>query len=347
MDGSPRRYIPWLTIALAVANVIVFGIELAAGGGFMWGPTPQRAFELGANFGPVTLDGEPWRLLTSMFLHFGILHLAANMVFGLYGVGQYVEAMYGRAAYAAVYLVSGLTGSLASAIHAKAVSAGASGAIFGLMGAFVAFLIVHRDKMDPVQRQRQIRGVGSMIVLNIAVGLQAKGIDMSAHLGGLVGGFLVGLALEIRRVPGAARARARRALVVAVLGTGLVVGATYVVPHSAMGGLAFETGFKDFAALESKVLDRWNGVVVEATSLGDDEMARIIETEILPQWAEAKRVYLVGGGKTPALLDYIEARRDGWTTMLDGLRQHDTDAITRGVARMKDADAILKQLSPN
>ena len=128
--AQPALAFPYVTVALAALNVIVFGVAVAAGADPM-SPDPDTMFELGGNFGPVTLAGEPWRLFTSMFLHYGILHLAMNML-GLLDGGRHVERMYGRAAYIALYVFAGLAGSLASALSGQAVSAGASGEIFGV-----------------------------------------------------------------------------------------------------------------------------------------------------------------------------------------------------------------------
>src|SRR5688572_25374045 len=124
MDPEKRRQIPWVTIALAVANVAVFVWELSRGADAME-PTAQWMAEHGGNFGPVTLDGEQWRLLTSMFLHYGVLHIVMNMI-GLLDGGRHVERMYGRAGFVAIYLVSGLAASLATSLRANVVSAGAS-----------------------------------------------------------------------------------------------------------------------------------------------------------------------------------------------------------------------------
>ena len=174
---------------MIAANVAAFGVELAFGAS-AWAPDARVIVALGANFSPLTLGGQPWRLLSSMFLHFGLIHLGMNMIC-LYQA-RVVEQIFGRLGYTAIYFASGLLGSVASIARGKlVVSAGASGAVFGVYGAFLAYLLVRRSALDPAAWQSTIRSVGIFLALNFAISLQAKGIDVSAHVGGVIGGFAV------------------------------------------------------------------------------------------------------------------------------------------------------------
>ena len=141
--------------------------------------------EWGAKYNPLIVDGEWWRLFTSMFLHIGFLHLFMNSL-ALYFLGTLVERIYGSVRFIVVYIVAGLTGSLASFAFMDAVSAGASGAIFGCFGALLYFGVIHRELF--------FRTMGSnvilILVINLVFGFMVQGIDMGAHLGGLAGGFL-------------------------------------------------------------------------------------------------------------------------------------------------------------
>ena len=204
--------------------------------------------EHGGNYGSATLGGEPWRLFTSMFLHYGVLHLAMNML-GLIDGGRHVERMYGRAGFVALYLVAGLAGSLATSLRSNVVSAGASGAIFGVFGAFGAFLLLHRDRLDKEEVTKQSRGLLIFLVYNLYIGITAQGIDVVAHLGGLGAGFLAGLALELGTHTGPSTIR--RSLAVAVIGCALVFAATLIAPRP-VNALA------DLAEVEGVVLERWN-----------------------------------------------------------------------------------------
>jgi rhomboid protease GluP len=130
-----------------------------------------------------------------MFLHFGIVHIALNMVC-LYQA-RVVEQLFGHLGFIAIYLLAGLGGGVASLVagSAYAVTAGASGAVFGIYGAFGAFLVLRRSQIQTDAWQRTARSIGTFLVLNLMIGLTAKGISLSAHVGGVIVGFGVGAAL--------------------------------------------------------------------------------------------------------------------------------------------------------
>jgi rhomboid protease GluP len=213
-----RRTSPWLTYLLIAANVAMFGVELACGADAM-SPTPQQILDLGGSFPPLTLGGQWWRLGSSMFLHFGIVHLGLNMLC-LYQA-RVVEQLFGRLGFLAIYLVAGLGGGIASLVASATniVSAGASGAVFGVYGAFGAFLLLRRSEIEEASWKRTGRSLAQFLGLNLFIGLVATGISLSAHVGGLVTGFVMGTALLAGAR--AAEQRALRALVLIVVGIAL------------------------------------------------------------------------------------------------------------------------------
>lgn len=301
-------------------------------------PTPQWMADHGGNFGPLTFAGEPWRMLTSMFLHYGALHIAMNMI-GLIDGGRHVERMYGTAGFLALFLISGLVGSFATALRANVVSAGASGAIFGVFGAFGAFLFLHRDRLDKEQVKKQSRGLLIFLAYNIFFGMTAKGIDLVAHAGGLVAGFLVGIALEVGTDHG--HSTTRRSLIVLVLGAALVFGGSLVVPRP-------NNPLAEFVTVETKLLGRWNEVVkqVDAETVDDAKLADIIETELLPPWRVARATYekeAEGPLRSP-MMEYLRAREEGWEIMRAGLREEDGDKVKAGMKRFAEGDAVLAKL---
>lgn len=182
-----------VTWALLAVNLAVWLLmELSGGSG-----RTTTLIRFGAMYGPLIGMGEYWRLFTAIFLHAGILHLVLNCV-GLWIIGRLVEGLYGHFRFIAIYLIAGLSGSALSYVFNKAaVAAGASGAIFGILGALTAYFLAHRGLMGDMGRQN-LTGLAVVVALNLAVGLIIPGIDNWAHLGGLAGGFVVGLALAPR-----------------------------------------------------------------------------------------------------------------------------------------------------
>lgn len=178
-----------LTIALIVINVVVFGIETIAGGS----ENTQVALRFGASYAPLVLSGEYYRLFTAMFLHFGAFHLLTNMV-SLGVLGPAVEKMFGKIRFLLVYLIGGIVGNLLSifldtVLNRNALSAGASGAIFALFGAYLVMAFSKKFTGLSVSR------VLIAIVIAVVPGIEMQSINMSAHLGGLAGGFIVSLIL--------------------------------------------------------------------------------------------------------------------------------------------------------
>ena len=183
LDGIARmlRRSP-VTSAIAAINVLVFLLVEAAGGS-----TDLRVLvRWGAQATPLLAQGELWRLFTSMFLHIGLVHLLANM-WALVIFGPLFERSVGRVRYVALYLASGLAGSAATALFVSrsSVSAGASGAIFGLLGAFAVLgFRLRGTQLGSTWTRHALVLIG----LNVVLGLTVPSIGLEAHLGGLVAG---------------------------------------------------------------------------------------------------------------------------------------------------------------
>ena len=185
-----RNYkkLPICTIAIAAANVLIF-----LGLSFM-GMTEDSAFmmEHGAMYVPYLMNGERYyTLITSMFLHFGFSHLMNNMVM-LLVIGYSLEPEIGKIRFLLIYLGSGLMGNFVSAWFdvsqgSYAVSAGASGAIFGIVGALLYVAIRNHGRVGEIST----RGLVLMAGLSLYYGFTAQGVDNAAHIGGLISGFLL------------------------------------------------------------------------------------------------------------------------------------------------------------
>jgi rhomboid protease GluP len=204
----------------------MFAFELSKGTG-LGGPSLEEMVAIGANYGPLTRHGQAWRLLTAMFLHGGPLHVGMNMVC-LYQVAI-VERLLGRAEFFALYFAAGLVGGLASvATHPDTVSLGASGAVFGMFGAFAAIMVVRRKQMAPEVWGRTMRNLAAFFGINLVFGLAQRGIDLSAHVGGLAAGFVGAFVLAKSATPGSGHVL--RAVVVATLGLGIALVGLYALP---------------------------------------------------------------------------------------------------------------------
>jgi membrane associated rhomboid family serine protease len=183
---------PFVTQALIAINVGVYVLELVLGGEL--NGTGNWLYENGVLFGPLVADGEWWRLLTSAFLHYGIFHLGINMLV-LWFIGPALEEYLGHGRYALLYVVSGLAGAAGALIWSpNALTVGASGAIWGIMGAAL------------VLEARRIYVFGGqalgLVVLNLAFTFLVPGVSIGGHVGGLVGGALAALAFSsLRRTP--------------------------------------------------------------------------------------------------------------------------------------------------
>ncbi len=191
----PARSPYSITIALIAINVLVF-LAMVVSGVSLTQPTTRDILLWGGDFGPLTVGAHQWwRLLTSCFLHFGIIHIGMNM-YVLYLIGPFIEIVFGRMRYLVIYFIAGLAGSIVSvAVHPLAVGAGASGAIFGLYGAVFGFLLIRRRTLNPAAVSSITRSAGIFVLYNVVYGSISGTTDISAHLGGLLAGFLTGMLL--------------------------------------------------------------------------------------------------------------------------------------------------------
>ena len=188
-NNDTRTFTPVLTYALTIINVIIFFIEIIAGGS----EDTETLLRLGAAYTPYIIEKHEWyRLILPIFMHFGIEHIASNSL-ALLAMGQYVEAYYGRVRYIIIYMISGIAGNLLSvAIElftgSYAVSAGASGAICGLLCSMIIFAI------DPKTRKSfPISRIIISLALVLLPGFTDASVNAAAHLGGVIAGFLTGL----------------------------------------------------------------------------------------------------------------------------------------------------------
>lgn len=288
----------YVTYAIIAINILIF-IAMAVQGVGIITPDTIAVIKWGANLAPLTLGGEWWRLLSSVFLHFGILHLLLNM-YALYFIGSYLEPMLGKVRYIAAYLCAGLLASLISVIWHKDVlvpSAGASGAIFGMFGVFLALLTT--SIIPKHVKNALLQSVLIFVGFNVFYGFKPNsGIDNAAHLGGLISGMVIGYIYYFSfKQPTVKKA---------YVFSGVITAATIVIlavilnkektPPKEMdytSGQIYNKGEGKFgakkmelAALEEKAL----AVYKDANTQEPEKLSGELETITLPAWNEAQAI---------------------------------------------------------
>jgi len=243
-ERQPVMRTPWIgrgessigltQIIFGICAAVFLGMVLASGNPLAFLHPTQKfptseSIHWGANLGALTFSGEWWRLITNVFLHGGLLHIAFNM-WCLWNLGALCESLYGRWTYAAIYLICGLGASLASAAwHPFIPSVGASGAIFGLAGALIAAFKLGEFSVPRSALSGTLRSLGAFVVYNLIFGAVIPGIDNTAHIGGLVTGLIIG-ALIALLAPRQEQAPRRVAVFLVVI-VGLAGGAIGTAHH--------------------------------------------------------------------------------------------------------------------
>ena len=218
-----------VTHAIFGINVAVFIAMALAGVSMLDNPAGQDLVRWGANFGPLTVSGQWWRLLTCVFIHGGLLHIGFNM-WCLWSLGRLAESVYGHWTFATLYLICGLAASLASVIRNPVIlSVGASGAIFGIAGALIASFYLGEFSMPRAALSGTLRSVVIFVGYNLFFGAVIARTDNAAHIGGLLMGLLLG-ALIAKVAPG--HDDFLRRIAVMLVGALLVVGAVMWLQHS-------------------------------------------------------------------------------------------------------------------
>ena len=351
---SPR--VP-VTVALVAINTLVFIATLLAGAEFLI-PVGKLQIAWGSNFGPYTADGGWWRLFTSLFIHFGIAHLILNMI-ALVMFGPLVERLYGSVNYLLIYLLAGIAGGLASISWQPDVnSAGASGAIFGILGALVAAQLRAGDSF-PVDILRPIRDTTLVYLgLSLYAGFKYKGIDNAAHLGGLTAGFLIGLAAA-RPITGEcsySRSDLRRLIqLLPVAAVVLAVGLWFAQRASAsmVGEGLFRRTAHWIWAREPTINQKFNAALSLDANAKEDHTALIktLETVVMPFWREAgdRLATIELSSNSPdrstleVLQDLTDGRADAFQLLDDGLRNNDPKVIAKAGQDLKEVEQTAKE----
>jgi rhomboid protease GluP len=339
-----------ITSGLVLLNVLVFVFTFAAGVGF---PASKGTVGIawGANFGPYTTDGEWWRLVTSPFLHFRLIPLLVNLL-ALGAFGPLAERLLGKLPYLLVYLAAGLVGGLASlSLHPDVNSAGASGAIMGVVGALLAVALRGR-RTYPISIWRPMRQAALLFTGAVfLLGLAPKGVDNPAHVGGLVTGFGLGLLL-FRPTEDHPQSSSRRAtlylsaaIVLIVLLVAGVLGARRASKTLTGDGLYSQTTH----ALQKRKIAVDAGIRADLAAAKADPQNRAkllsyLDSVALPFWNDAvarmEGLELPASSANKSNLDDIQRfareRRDSIQHVIAGLRSADPGQVAIAETQLQD-----------
>ena len=349
--ATPRAYITHLLIAL---NVGVF-LVMAVLGVSVTGGHAEEYLRFGANFAPLTTGGEWWRLVTCLFIHAGILHLVFNM-WALWDGGRLIERLFGNGGFLALYLFAGVCGSCASMLwNQHVISAGASGAVFGVFGALLAYMTVERGSIPPDTLNRLRVSSSIFVMYSLFYGFVQSGIDNAAHLGGLAGGFVMGLSLARPLNAGPRRGgNARRAALAVLLAAVTLPTAALLTPDTSRvyrQAIELQKEVDAFNTEEKRLRAAFQDIAEQSRARKIDATAALNElrTNLLPAWdaAVARLANLELDAKAPArkdyelLLRYATLRRDGMTALADFLATDDPSYASRiSELRSAAADAL-------
>jgi rhomboid protease GluP len=347
---------PWVSPALVAINVVVFAMMVVAGAGLF---TPDGAVHVawGSNFGPYTTDGQWWRLFTSMFLHFGLIHIALNM-WALWDLGRLAERLYGNWVFLALYILAGLAGSIASVTWNNNVnSAGASGAIFGVLGALLAYMLDKRNEVPISVMKKHRNATLAFIAYSLFYGLSHKGVDNAAHIGGLVAGVILGFAMARPLDPARRQGVARIAIPIAIAAVALVL---LTLPLRGVGehfreDQKFRQALNDASTRETVSVAAAKKIADEAAKgllTGPQATARF-EREVAAPYrqsaTEIGNIRLDSGSKLAELHQmstrYFNSRIQAYDLMLDAMRLNDDAKIKLATEKLLEGNKIVSDFN--
>ncbi|HXC01129.1 MAG TPA: rhomboid family intramembrane serine protease [Opitutaceae bacterium] len=360
MPGSPT---PWTSVTnqLIAANVIVFVIMAGLlGAGWVEATNIMPYIRYGANNGAATTDGEWWRLVTCMFLHFGIMHLAFNM-WALYQAGHLVEKLFGRLLYTLAYFGSGIFASLASiAWHGdKMWSAGASGAIFGIYGALLGYMLREKLALPRNFFQPLLRSTLFFAGYNIIYGMIHPEIDSAAHIGGFLSGFGLGWLIALPIDPASRlkllRPRFWLGVTVVCVGAGLGMAFTPRFDYSVRDEIAWQDSFQGVAEKEPPLTksNEEQFAQYQASDQSRADYAHWITTKLIPFYAQLQQKIAalklepgkVTGKRRTAVLQMLQTKLAGYQHLLKGVQENNSQEIALYLESERDVQQQMARIT--
>ncbi len=339
----------FVTPALILINVGVFA-AMIAGGVDPVSPSIEHLLSWGANYAPMTTGGEWWRLLTSNYVHIGFIHIAFNM-WVLWDAGRLVERLLGNIGFIIMYILSGVVGSFTSVLwNPTVVGAGASGAVFGVYGCLIGFLLLSRGSIP----NKVLTGISSsalaFIAYNVFYAIGEEGIDMAAHIGGLATGFLCGVLMRLPLDSGSAGRRWVRNGIVGGVGAAVIA----LAIGNGMGHVVdVQAALFRFGEVEERVFAKFNDTAekAQANELSDTQVSLILDQEILIPWRAARvafetmdNVPIQQKPRFDKLVTYMNLREEAWQLLLQGIRTGNEELANSFWETMQEAEQILVEL---
>jgi rhomboid protease GluP len=338
---------PWTSITnlIIAVNVVVYIAMGLAGAGWIETESIRPYLLYGANNAALTTQGEWWRAVTCMFLHFGILHLALNM-WALYQSGHLVEKLFGRLLFTLVYLGSGIVGSFATLWwHGDEVtSAGASGAVFGVFGGLLGYLLREKHGVPRRVFQPMLKSTLTFAGYNLLFGAIVPHIDNSAHIGGFLGGIVLGwccavpLDVEARRRLSLPRLALGTAALAGLVAMGVALAPRYQHQVNIREDLAWSEAMRTSNAAEQQMLARTKTLVARyENDKNAEELTRWIENDALPfyaSWLEWVRTFQTTANTDTArqrdlFVRLLQLKVEGLQQLRKDLLAGDSEAFAR------------------
>lgn len=334
---------PRVTQALIATNIAVYLYAGMAGAGW-WSGNAEALLKLGGNFAAATAQGEWWRLLSAMFLHAGIIHLAFNM-WALWDGGRIAERLFGSRNCAVIYLASGLMGGIVSINWQQSnVGVGASGAVFGIYGALFIALALRKDLLPQTVSKRMMTFMAIFMTYSLINGAKA-GIDNAAHFGGLFAGLLLGV--------GFVASTARKWLATVAAGILLAMGSARAVDavQPVRDEMAFRAFIVAYTADENRINQAAQTLLASARTLPPQEFVHRIDREVVAGWQEQHKRIFALTNLTPRnqrlrdyMLRFVKLKQQGFEAMRDGVRHDDKQLVLSSKEKFDQANGVLEEM---